>query len=110
MSEPAFIADPSVAPYNVAYLVDDRSHLYREYDVDRDLDHGPAAPAADSVDSSRDAPVDYAARREAILAFYGGRCGRCGERVARQSSEDASLGYVSPNAPRASRQHADSTS
>ena len=105
MSEPAFIADPSVAPYNVAYLVDDRSHLYHEHDVDRDLDHWPATPAADSVesdrdgddgavDSSRDAPVDYPARREAILAFYGGRCGRCGDRVARQSGEDASLGYV----------------
>lgn len=87
MSEPAFIADPSVAPYNVAYLVDDRSHLYHEYDVDRDRDHGPAAP-------DRDAPVDYPARREAILAFYGGRCGRCGTKVARQSSEEASLGYV----------------
>jgi hypothetical protein len=87
MSEPAFIADPDEAPYNVAYLVDDRSHLYHEYDVDRDRDHGPADPA-------RDAPVDYHARRRAILAFYGGRCGRCGTRVGRQSTDDASLGYV----------------
>jgi hypothetical protein len=105
MSEPAFIADPDVAPYNIAYLVDDRSHLYHEYDVDRDLDHGPVTPAAESVDSNhqdesgstdstRDAPVDYPARREAILAFYGGRCGRCGERVARQSTAETSLAYV----------------
>jgi|GEM_PF-1313943 hypothetical protein len=87
MSEPAFIADPDVAPYNVAYLVDDRSHLYHEYDVDRDCDHGP-------VDDGRDAPADYAARREAILAFYGGRCGRCGTAVGAQSDEETSLGYV----------------
>ncbi|NHN43254.1 hypothetical protein G9C85_16680 [Halorubellus sp. JP-L1] len=87
MSEPAFIADPSLAPYNVAYIVDDRSQCYREYDVDRDRDHGP-------VDPARDAPVDYAARREAILAFYGGRCGRCGTAVATQSAEETSLGYV----------------
>jgi len=87
MSEPAFIADPGVAPYNVAYLVDDRSHLYHEYDVDRDRDAGP-------VDPERDAPVDYPARREAILAFYGGRCGRCGTAVATQATEESSLGYV----------------
>lgn len=98
MSEPAFIADPDVAPYNVAYLVDDRSHLYHEYDVDRDRDHGPVALDHDSdsgaVESGRDAPVDYPARREAILAFYGHRCGRCGTKVARQSDEETSLGYV----------------
>jgi len=87
MSEPAFIADPSVAPYNVAYLVDDRSHLYHEYDVDRDRDHGPVEP-------ERDAPVDYPARRDAILAFYGERCGRCGTTAAARGDEDASLGYV----------------
>jgi hypothetical protein len=98
MSEPAFIADPDVAPYNVAYLVDDRSHLYHEHDVDRSRDDGGVDSDRNrdqgAVDSDRDAPVDYPVRREAILAFYGGRCGRCGIRVAKQSTEEASLGYV----------------
>jgi hypothetical protein len=87
MSVPAFIADPEEAPYNVAYIVDDRSHCYQEYDVDRELDDVPAVP-------ERDTPADYPARREAIIDFYGGRCGRCGTAIARQSSDDVSLAYL----------------
>lgn len=87
MTDSAFIVDPEATPYNVAYLVDDRSHLYHEYDVDRDLDDGPERP-------ERDAPADYAERRTAILAFYGERCGRCGTAVGRHSTDEVSLGYV----------------
>lgn len=92
MTDTAFIADPEVAPYNVAFLVDDRSHLYHEFDVDRDLDDAPHDADADAAE--RDAPADYPARRKAILAFYGDRCGRCGTAIARQSTDEVSLGYI----------------
>jgi hypothetical protein len=93
MTAPAFTSDPGTAPYNVAYLVDDRSQCYHAYAVDRELDDGLGA-------SERDAPVDYPARRDAIIDFYGGRCGRCGTAIGKRPGADESidhapsLGYV----------------
>ncbi len=74
----------TIAPYNTAYLRDDRSHLYREFGIDRDRD------------GLEDAPADFAARREALLAFYGGRCGRCLTGIGTTSTGEDDLGYVYP--------------
>lgn len=83
--------DRTIAPYNTAYLRDDRTHLYEEYDIDRTRDGGTVHPET----GERDAPSDVAARREAILSFYGHRCGRCLSPVAATSVDsDAQLGYV----------------
>jgi len=72
-------------PYGTALQTTDRSHLYREYDVDRSHDDAPAA----------EAPPDYHARRGAVLDFYGGRCGRCLTPVDRSDpDEGVSLGYL----------------
>lgn len=80
---------PDALPYNAAYLVDDRSHLYHEFEVDRALDDGIER------DGQTEAPPDYQARRHAILSFYGHRCGRCAKRLARgDPADDESLGHV----------------
>lgn len=71
-------------PYRTALVTGDRTHLYREYDVDRSLntvDDGP--------------PADYNRRRAAVVAFYGSRCGRCHAPVDRSSpDEGVSLAYL----------------
>ncbi|WP_276256990.1 hypothetical protein [Halomontanus rarus] len=83
--------DRTIAPYNTAYLRDDRTHLYEEYDIDRTRDDGAIRPET----SERDAPRDVTARREAILSFYGHRCGRCLSPIAATTVDtDAELGYV----------------
>ncbi|MCU4742739.1 hypothetical protein OB955_15940 [Halobacteria archaeon AArc-m2/3/4] len=83
--------DRTIAPYNTAYLRDDRTHLYEEYDIDRARDSGAVCPET----GERDAPHDVSARREAILSFYGHRCGRClSPIVATSVDADAELGYV----------------
>lgn len=82
--------DYGTAPYNTAYVRDDRTHLYARFDVDPALDGGSRCPNTGETD----VPSDYAARREAILSFYGHRCGRCLARVATASDDERSLGYV----------------
>lgn len=74
----------TIAPYNTAYIRDDRSHLYREFGIDREGDRASEAPA------------DFTARREALLAFYGGRCGRCLASIGTTSAGEDALGYVHP--------------
>jgi len=64
--------------YNTAYLAADRSHLVARYDVDPELAAGREPPECDQ----RVAPTDLQARRRAVLAFYGHRCGRCTRPVA----------------------------
>jgi hypothetical protein len=79
------------SPYNTAHLVDDRDHLYAEYGIDPAFDDGPVDPET----GQPDAPPDYSARREAILSFYSGRCGRCCQSVVHTTpDEDESLGHV----------------
>lgn len=79
------------SPYNTAHLVDDRAHLYAEYGIDPAYDSG----AVDPNTGQRDAPPDYSARREAIIEFYSGRCGRCCQSIAHTSpGENESLGHV----------------
>lgn len=75
-------ADRTIEPYNTAYIRDDRSHLYEEFGIDRDRDR------------FEDAPADFAARREALLAFYGGRCGRCLTGIGATSAGEDALAYV----------------
>lgn len=76
---------PDDGLYGTALQTTDRTHLYREYDVDRALNDAPAA----------EAPPDYHARRSAILGFYGGRCGRCLAPVDRSDADEGvSLGYL----------------
>jgi hypothetical protein len=79
------------SPYNTAHLVDNRNHLYVEYGIDPTLDGGRIDP----ISGSPDAPPDYSARREAIIAFYGHRCGRCCHPIAHTNpDEEESLGHV----------------
>lgn len=76
---------PDDGPYGTALRTTDRSHLYREHDVDRSLNDAPAV----------EAPPDYHARRAAVLDFYGGRCGRCLTPIDRSDpDEGVSLGYL----------------
>ncbi|MFC4987451.1 HNH endonuclease [Saliphagus infecundisoli] len=77
-------AGHTTAPYNTAYLRDDRSQLYGEFGIDREGDR------------LEDAPADFAARREALLAFYGGRCGRCLAGIGTTHTEEDDLAYVHP--------------
>ncbi|NHN47913.1 hypothetical protein G9464_09920 [Halostella sp. JP-L12] len=84
----AFAFDPEVPPYNTAYVVDDRSHLYAAFDLDRDGDDGVVE------NGERNAPADYGARREAVLSFYGDRCGRCLTELGRTGDAEQSLGFV----------------
>lgn len=83
---------PRDAPaYNTAYLVADRSHLVERHEVDTDLDAGRADPES----GRRVAPPDLQARRRAVLAFYGHRCGRCARPVAATDpSGDEALGFA----------------
>jgi len=77
--------------YNTAHLVDDRNHLYVEYGIDPAFDGGCLDPDT----GSEDAPQDYSARREAIVDFYGQRCGRCCQSIAHTTPDDEeSLGHV----------------
>lgn len=80
---------PDDVPHGTALATDDRSHLYREYDVD---------PSPDAVGGAADGPpADHHRRRTAILGFYGGRCGRCLAPIDRCSADDGvSLGYLFP--------------
>jgi hypothetical protein len=80
---------PDDVPQGTALATDDRSHLYREYGVDRSLDATGGAGG--------EPPADHHERRTAILGFYGGRCGRCLAPVDRCSADDGvSLGYLFP--------------
>lgn len=83
-------AERTIAPYNTAYLRDDRSYLYEDYDIDHENDAGVVHPET----GERDVPPDYAERRRAILAFYGHRCGRCLREIAETGTADAGLGYL----------------
>lgn len=78
---------PDDVPDRIALATADRSHLYREYGVDRSLDR---------VDDDRGGPpTDYGQRRAAVVDFYGGRCGRCHATIDRSSPEDGvSLAYL----------------
>jgi len=72
-------------PDRTALATADRSHLYREYGVDRSLD---------GVDGDGP-PADYGQRRAAVVDFYGGRCGRCHARIYRSSADEGvSLAYL----------------
>ncbi|WP_267643635.1 hypothetical protein [Haloarchaeobius amylolyticus] len=90
MTDFTFAPDPAQAPYNLAHLVDDRSHLYHEYDVDREFDAGCTDPRT----GKDDAPPDYSERRAAMLAFYGHRCGRCACRIGDSTTPDLEVGYL----------------
>ena len=84
----AFAFDPEAPPYNTAYVVDDHSHFYAAFDLDRSDDGGVVE------NGERSAPPDYGARREAVLSFYGDRCGRCLTELARTGDDERSLGFV----------------
>ncbi len=78
---------PDDVPDRTALATSDRSHLYREYGVDRSLDG-----VADDCDGP---PADYGQRRAAVVDFYGGRCGRCHARIDRSSADEGvSLAYL----------------
>lgn len=82
--------DHDAQPYNVAYVDDDRGHLYETFDVDPSQDAGRICPVTGEVD----APADYAERRDAILSFYGRRCGRCLTAIDTVRTDDAESGYL----------------
>ena len=81
----------STTAYNTAYLTADRSHLVEAFDLDGAESSGHAA--GDS--GERTPPADYDRRRQAVLAFYGHRCGRCTRPIAASDPDaEAALGYV----------------
>jgi hypothetical protein len=88
MTEFTFETDAQL--YNLAHLVDDRSHCYHRFDVDPAYDDGVVAPDT----GRRDAPPDFGARRRAVVEFYGHRCGRCAVRVGTGSDDDAEVAYL----------------
>lgn len=88
MTEFSFETDTEYDPYNLAHLVDDRSHCYHEFDVDPAYDDGVVDPET----GRRDAPPDFGARRDAVVEFYGGRCGRCATRLG--DEPDAEVAYL----------------
>lgn len=88
MTEFTFETDAEHAPYNLAHLVDDRSHCYHRFDVDPSYDDGLVDPDT----GRRDAPPDFGARRRAVVEFYGGRCGRCAARVG--TDGDGEVAYL----------------
>ncbi|WP_256301292.1 hypothetical protein [Haloarchaeobius salinus] len=90
MTEFTFETDAQHAPYNLAYLVDDRSYCYHRFDVDPAYDDGVVDPDT----GRRDAPPDFGARRRAVVEFYGRRCGRCAARVDTGSADDGEVAYL----------------
>lgn len=90
MTEFTVETDAAHAPYNLAHLVDDRSHLYHRFDIDPSLDDGVVDPETDR----RDAPPDFSARRRAVVEFYGGRCGRCATRIDTGSADEGAVAYL----------------
>jgi hypothetical protein len=89
MTEFTFAVDAERAPYNVAYVVDDRSHLYDSFDVDPSFDDGVGESGSDQ----RDVPPDYSARRAAVVEFYGNRCGRCAAEIG-SGRDGAEVAYL----------------
>ncbi|WP_257297742.1 hypothetical protein [Haloarchaeobius sp. FL176] len=90
MTEFTFETDAQHAPYNLAYLVDDRSYCYHRFDVDAAHDDGVVDPDT----GRRDAPPDFGARRRAVVAFYGYRCGRCAAQIDTGSGGDGEVAYL----------------
>lgn len=90
MTEFPFETDAQHAPYNLAHLVDDRSHCYHRFDVNPAYDDGVVDPET----GRRDAPPDFGARRRAVVEFYGGHCGRCSARIGISSREDRAVAYL----------------
>jgi hypothetical protein len=90
MTEFTFETDAQHAPFNLAYLVDDRSHCYHRFDVDPAYDDGVVTPDT----GRRDAPPDFGARRRAVVEFYGGRCGRCATRVDTGNAGHGEVAYL----------------
>lgn len=77
--------------YNTAYLTADRSQLLEQFD----LDPAGASGRYDSVFDELVPPADRAQRREAVLEFYGHRCGRCSRPLATADPcEHEYLGYA----------------
>ncbi|WP_435346584.1 hypothetical protein [Haloarchaeobius sp. HRN-SO-5] len=89
MTEFTFAVDAESTPYNLAFVVDDRSHLYDSFDVDPSFDDG----VDDAETEVADAPPDYSARRAAIVEFYGHRCGRCSAEIG-TGCDEAGVAYL----------------